>query len=165
MKEYPLKDRKRLEKLGFKSLVDKDGKLYKNLAPKGISQCQCDCMVRTCSHCFISGLIKPWCDVCHTDVNDGRCKCDKPTTYNKQGWADNTKYIVKHTPAEKTIIRGWIKKHNDMLKQSDHLYDTIWQGNECRDCGKSFKVRGGKIDTCKECTLKILNDSDMYSEK
>lgn len=158
-------DRKRWEKLGFKSLKDKDGKLYKNLAPKGISQCQCDCMKRTCSHCFITGYSKPWCENCHKDFNNGKCECDNPKQYIKKGWVDNKDHMTKHTSEEKIIVKSWIKAHNDMLTQSDRVYDIVWQGNECRDCKKSFSVRGGKIDTCKSCTLKILNDPDKYKDE
>ena len=160
-----LKRRKELEKLGFKSLRDKNGKLYKNLEPEGVSQCQCDCMKMTCSHCFMSGLQKPWCTNCHKDFNSGTCGCANPKQYIKEGWKDNTKHIVKHTPEEKEIIYGWIDKHDRILKRAINSFDKIWEEKNCSDCGKTFTIRGGRIKTCKKCTMKILNDSDQYSEE
>jgi len=80
-----------------------------------------------------------------------------------KGWVDNTKIIVNHTPEEKIIIKGWIDEHNNMLKKSSDFYNTVWQTKTC-ECGKDFSCRGGKVELCKLCTLKILNDNDKYKE-
>lgn len=133
------------------------------LKPKGISQCQCDCMSGTCSDCFIRGYIKPTCLNCRKDFNNGTCGCDNPKRHIMKGWADNTEQIVKHTPAEKKIIKGWIDQHNKMLERSIKFYDSVWQGVDCKSCGKSFKVRGGKVELCKTCIMKMFENGD-YEE-
>lgn len=133
------------------------------LKPKGISQCQCDVFTRTCSDCFIRGYVKPWCTNCHNDFNDGTCGCDKPNPYIRKGWVDNTSRIVKHTEEEKEIIRGWEEDRKKMMKRAENFYNKCWQGKTCTDCGAEFSVRGGKLDTCKNCTMKIF-DGENYKD-
>lgn len=140
-----------LEGMGFRSMNE--------------NRCECDCMKGTCTDCFIRGKMKPWCSNCHSDFNDGKCGCDNPSKpYVKKGWVDVTPHIVKHNEEQKKEIYKRIDAHNKMLERATRTYDTIWEGKICRDCGKSFKVRGGKIDTCKACTTALLNDGDKYSE-
>lgn len=134
------------------------------LKPKGISQCECDVWKDTCSDCFIRGYIKPWCENCHKYFNDGKCGCSKPKPFIRKGWVDNTKIIVKHTEQEKETIRGWQKSRETMLQQASDFYNKCWQGGTCTECGAEFSVRGGKLDTCKKCTLEILNDKDKYKD-
>lgn len=71
---------------------------------------------------------------------------------------------VTHTEEEKEIIRGWERERIKYIKEAVNMFDKVKQGVTCRDCGKEFVVEGGKIDTCKECTLKILNDPKRYYE-
>lgn len=127
------------------------------LKPKGISQCECDCIEGTCSDCFVRGYAKPWCQNCRKDFNDGKCKCDKPKPYFRKGWVDNTKRIVKHTETEKKTIIGWIRKREELLSNEDEYY-SAWQSKICEKCNVLFQIRGGKFDTCKECTLKTIEE-------
>ena len=133
------------------------------LQPKGISQCECDVWSDTCSDCFIRFRMKPQCTNCHTA--HAECKCGNTTEpWLRGGWDDNTKYIVKHTEAEKNTIRGWEEDRRKYMQKATDFYDQVWEVKECRECNKGFKVRGGRLSTCKACTRKIINDKDKYSE-
>lgn len=141
-----------LEGMGFRSMSE--------------NRCECDCMKGTCSDCFIRGKMKPWCSNCHSDINDGKCCDNQSKPYIKKGWIDVTPHIVKHTEEEKKEIYKRIDAHNKMLDRSDKFYDQCWQTNKCRHCQKEFSARGRlDISTCKECTLKMLEDNDQYKEE
>jgi hypothetical protein len=136
------------------------------LKAKGISQCECDVYKRTCSDCFIHGYMKPWCQNCHKDFNNGTCGCDNPKAYIKKGWKDVTPHIVKHTEKEKKAIYKKIEAHNKFLEDSVNFYDQCWQTKECNQCNKEFSARGRlDIRTCKTCLLKMLHDEDQYKEE
>lgn len=140
-----------LEDMGFRSMNEHN--------------CECDCMKRTCSDCFLRGMMKPWCQNCHNDFNDGTCGCDNPKSYIKKGWVDVTPHIVKHTDDEKKKIYKRIDAHNKMLENAVNFYDQCWQTKKCKQCNQEFSARDRLvISTCKTCTLEMFTDSNQYKE-
>ncbi len=122
------------------------------LQEKGMSQCQCDTMDRTCSDCFVRFRCKPWCINCHNDFNEGECGCNNPKSHIRKGWEDNTKYIVKHTKEEKVILRGWQEDKKAFMDKAIHDSSKIAFGRPCIICDITFLTRGNyALDVCKTC--------------
>ena len=141
-----------LEGIGFRSMSE--------------NRCECDCMISTCTDCFIRGKMKPWCSNCHSDINDGKCCDNQSKPYIKKGWIDVTPHIVKHNEAEKKEIHKRIEAHNKMLDDAKNFHDTCWMSKDCEECGVEFSTRG-KHDfrICKKCTLEVYEKGEDYKEE
>lgn len=142
--------KKELEDMGFRSMNE--------------NNCECDCMVGTCTDCFIRGMMKPWCTNCHKDINDGKCCDNQSKPYIKKGWINVTPHIIKHTEAEKKEIYKGIKAHNKFLDDAVKFGEICWSTKTCK-CGKDFSCRGGRLDVCKACAMEIFKDKDKYREE